>query len=182
MSGMKRILTATALMFLFCIITPAQEIKWYTIEQALELNKKEPKKLVVDVYTDWCVWCKVMDKNTYGNAIIASYLNEKYYPVKLNAEQKENITIGDNTYKFVAQGRRGYHELAAALLNGNLGYPSVVFLDEQIRIIQPFQGYIKARQFDEIMRFIGEEYYKTKTWNDFINTYQSPIAEEEAAK
>jgi len=179
---MRRILAAGILILLLSKISSAQEVKWYSFEQAIELNRKEPKKLVVDVYTDWCAWCKVMDKNTFGNAIIAEYLNKKYYPVKFNAEQKEDITLGDNTYKFVAQGRRGYHELAAALLNGNMGYPSVVFLDEQIRIIQPFQGYIRARQFDEIMRFIGEEYYKTKTWNDFVNTYQSPIADEEAAK
>jgi thioredoxin-related protein len=179
---MKRIVTIVTLTLLLLKISSAQEIKWYTIEQAIELNRKEPKKLMVDVYTDWCVWCKVMDKNTFGNAIIAAYLNEKYYPVKLNAEQKENITIGDDTYKFVAQGRRGYHELAAALLNGNLGYPAIVFLDEQIRIIQPFQGYIKARQFDEIMRFIGDEYYKTTTWDKFVATYQSPIADEEAAR
>ena len=179
---MRRILAVGILILLLSKINSAQEVKWYTIEKAIELNRKEPKKLVVDVYTDWCVWCKVMDKNTFGNAIIAEYLNKKYYPVKFNAEQKENITIGDNTYKFVAQGRRGYHELAAALLNNKMGYPSVVFLDEQIRIIQPFQGYIKARQFDEIMRFIGEEYYKTKSWNDFVETYQSPIADEEAAK
>lgn len=179
---MRRILTAGILILLLSEINSGQVVKWYTIQQAIELNRKEPKKLVIDVYTDWCVWCKVMDKNTFGNTIIAEYLNQKYYPVKFNAEQKENITIGNNTYKFVAQGKRGYHELAAALLNGNLGYPSVVFLDEQIRIIQPFQGYIKARQFDEIMRFIGEEYYKTKTWNDFVDTYQSPITEEEAAK
>ncbi len=179
---MRRILAVGILILLLSKINSAQEVKWYTIEKAIELNRKEPKKLVVDVYTDWCVWCKVMDKNTFGNAIIAEYLNKKYYPVKFNAEQKENITIGDNTYKFVAQGRRGYHELAAALLNNKMGYPSVVFLDEQIRIIQPFQGYIKARQFDEIMRFIGEEYYKTKTWNEFVDTYQSPIANEEVAK
>lgn len=152
----------------------AQEVNWHTIEQAVELNKISPRKFMVDVYTDWCGWCKVMDKNTFGNKIIAEYLNDKYYPVKLNAEQKENITIGENTYKYVAQGR-GYHELAAALLNGNMGYPSVVFLDEQFKIIQPFQGYIKAKQFDEIAKFIGDDLYKTKTWEEFLKTYKSPI-------
>jgi thioredoxin-related protein len=179
---MGRIFLAGLSVLFFAEIVSAQEVKWYTIEQAIELTSKEPRKLVVDVYTDWCVWCKVMDKNTYGNDSIAGYLNRKYYPVKFNAEQKEDITIGDKTFKFVAQGNRGYHQLAAALLNGNMGYPSVVFLDEQIRIIQPFQGYIRARQFDEIARYIGEEYYKTKTWDDFIKTYQSPIPDEETPK
>ena len=158
-------------------INYGQEIKWYTIEQAIELNKKEPRKIIVDVYTNWCSWCKVMDKNTYGNKIIAEYLNKKFYPVKLNAEQKEDITIGGKTYKYVAQGR-GYHELAAALLNGNLGYPSVVFLDEQIKMIQPFQGYIKPKEFDEIAKFIGDDFYKSQKWEDFLKSYKSPIPEE----
>ncbi|MBN2215346.1 MAG: DUF255 domain-containing protein [Bacteroidales bacterium] len=175
---MKGIIATGLSALLFAEIISAQEVKWYTIEQAIELTRQEPRKLVVDVYTDWCVWCKVMDENTFNNDTIAEYLNRRYYPVKLNAEQKGDITIGDNTYKYIAQGNRGYHELAAALLNGKMGYPSVVFLDEQIRIIQPFQGYIKARQFDEIARFIGEEYYKTKTWDDFIKNYQSPIPDE----
>ncbi|MBN2612097.1 MAG: DUF255 domain-containing protein [Bacteroidales bacterium] len=167
-----------ALVFLtFTFGLSAQEVKWYTIEQAVELNKKEPRKFMVDVYTDWCGWCKVMDKNTFGNIIIAEYLNAKYYPVKLNAEQKEDITIGNTTYKYVAQGR-GYHELAAALLNGKMGYPSVVFMDEKLNIIQPFQGYLKPKQFDEIARFFGDDVYKSKTWEDFLKSYKSPIAEE----
>ena len=158
-------------------IVSAQEVKWYSIEQAVELNKKEQKKFMVDVYTDWCGWCKVMDKNTFSNKIIAEYLNSKFYPIKLNAEQKEDIILGNTTYKFVAQGR-GYHELAAAMLNGKMGYPSVVFLDEQIRIIQPFQGYLKPKEFDQIAKFIGDNLYKTKTWEEFLNTYKSPIIEE----
>ena len=126
-------------------------VKWYTIQEAFTLTKTEPKKIIIDVYTDWCSWCKVMDKNTYENQIIAAYLNDKFYPVKFNAEQKEDVVVNGTTYKFVASGSRGYHELAAALLNGQLGYPSTVFLDEETRMIQPVQGYLQPRQFDEII-------------------------------
>ncbi|MFO7656863.1 MAG: DUF255 domain-containing protein [Bacteroidales bacterium] len=159
------------------IVLSAQEINWHTIEQAIELNKKEPRKIMVDIYTNWCGWCKVMDKNTFGNKIIAEYLNTKYYPVKLNAEQQEDITIGNTTYKYVAQGR-GYHELAAVLLNGKMGYPSVVFMDEKLDVMQSFQGYLKPKQFDEISKFIGDDIYKTTTWEEFMKTYKSLVAEE----
>ena len=101
------------------------QVQWYTIEEAFALTKTEPRKIVIDVYTDWCTWCKVMDKNTYENQIIADYLNHKFYAVKFNAEQQEDVFINGTTYKFVASGSRGYHELAAALLNGNMGYPTV---------------------------------------------------------
>ena len=60
----------------------AQEVKWLTFEEAIELNRREPRKIMIDVYTDWCSWCKVMDKNTFNQAVIANYLNKTYYQVK----------------------------------------------------------------------------------------------------
>ena len=156
-------------------LTYAQPVKWYTIEEAMALIKKEPRKIMIDVYTTWCKWCKVMDTATFNNPVIAGYLNEKYYPVKFNAEQKADVTLDGKTYKFVPGGGRGYHELAATLLNGNLGYPSVVFLDEHANMIQPMQGYIQARQFDQIIKFIGGDHYKTQKWEDFMASYVSPV-------
>jgi thioredoxin-related protein len=153
-------------------------VKWYTIEEAFLLTKKEPRKIIIDVYTDWCSWCKVMDSKTFSNKVIADYMNKNFYPVKFNAEQKADVSLNGKTYKFVAGGSRGYHELAAELLNGQLGYPSVVFLDEKTNMIQPIQGYIKAKQFDGIIRFIGDDFYKTKKWEDFQASYVSPVAEE----
>ena len=154
----------------------AQEVKWYTFEEAVEMNKKEPKKILVDVYTDWCGYCKIMDKNTFGNKIVAKYMNTQYYPVKFNAEQKEEVVFNEKTYKFVAQGSRGFHELAAALLNSQMSYPSIVFLDEQIRIIHVQKGYVKPQPFDEIIKFIGGDHWKTESWEEWKSNYNSPIA------
>jgi thioredoxin-related protein len=140
----------------------AQEVEWYSIEEAVVLNSKEPKKMMIDVYTTWCGWCKVMDRNTFSDKNIAEYLNTNFYPVKLNAEQKEVITIGDKNFEYVTVGNRGYNELAVYLLQGQMGFPSVVFLDEEGKLIgQPFQGYKDAKAFDELMKYIGEEKYKT---------------------
>ena len=163
--------------FLFLSLAiDAQQVKWYTFEEAIELNKKEPRKIMIDVYTDWCGWCKVMDRNTFNDSIVSGYLNLKYYPVKLNAEQKEDIKFNDVIFKFVAQGARGYHELAAALLNNQMSYPSVVFLDEKIQIIHVQQGYVQPQPFDEIIKFIGGNYYKNTSWEDWKRGYKSPFA------
>jgi len=162
--------------FLISLTVEAQHVKWYSFEDAIELNKKEPRKIMVDVYTDWCGWCKVMDKSTFNDSIVSGYLNERYYPVKLNAEQRENIQFNEVTFKFVAQGARGYHELAAALLNNQMSYPSVVFLDENIQIIHVQKGYVKAQPFDEIIKFIGGDFYKTTTWEIWKNGYKSPFS------
>jgi thioredoxin-related protein len=153
------------------------EVKWYTIEEAIALTQKEPRKIFVDVYTDWCGWCKVMDKNTFSHEIVADYLNTTYYPVKLNAEQKEDIILGATTYKYVPNGNRGYHELAAALLQGKLSYPSVVFISEKVEVLNVVPGYNKPKEFDQIARFIGDNHYLTKTFDDFVAEYVSPIKE-----
>ena len=166
------------LIFVFALSIPVfsqTSVKWYTIEEAFELTKKEPRKIMVDVYTDWCGWCKVMDKKTFSNEIIAAYLNKNFYPVKFNAEQKADISLNGKIYKYVASGTKGYHQLAYQLLNGQLGYPSVVFLDEKTNMIQPLQGYVEAKPFDVIVRFIGGDAYKTTKWEDFQTTYVSPI-------
>ena len=166
---------------LFVSYTMAAEaqtpVKWYTIEEAFELTKKEPRKIMIDVYTDWCGWCKVMDRKTFSNQVIADYINAKFYAVKFNAEQKTDVTLNGKSYKYVPSGAKGYNELAAELLNGQLGYPSVVFLDEKTNMIQPIQGYIEAKPFDRIIKFIGGDAYKTTKWDDFQATYVSPIPE-----
>lgn len=150
-------------------------VKWYSVEEAFELTKKQPRKIMIDVYTDWCSWCKVMDSMTFSNHIIANYINQNFYAVKFNAEQKSEVVLNGKSYKFIASGRRGYNELAAQLLNGKLGYPSVVFLDEQTNMILPIQGYYEAKPFDQVIKFIGNDAYKTKKWEDFSATYVSPI-------
>ncbi len=155
-------------------VAVGETVKWMSFEQAMEKSKSEKRKIFIDVYTDWCGWCKVMDKNTFSEANVAKILNEEFYPVKFNAEQRENIIFNGTTFKFVPSGNNGYHELAAALLNNKLSYPTVVFLDEEFRMIQPLPGYQKPEEFHRIIQFIGEDHYKTVTWKDWQVKYKSP--------
>jgi thioredoxin-related protein len=149
-------------------------VKWMSFEEAVEKSKTEKRKIFIDVYTDWCGWCKVMDKNTFSEPSIAKILNDKFYPVKFNAEQREDVVFMGNTFKFVASGRNGYHELAASLLNNKLSYPTVVFLDENFKMLQPLPGYQKPEEFHKIVQFIGEDHFKKITWNDWQGKYRSP--------
>lgn len=174
---MKSIILSLVCLVLLGALQAQTPVKWYSVEEAFALNKKEPRKMLIDVYTDWCKWCKVMDNETYSNPVIADYVNKYFYAVKFNAEQKTDVVLNGKTYKFLASGGHGYNELAAELLNGQLGYPSTVFLDEESKMIQPVQGYIKPRQFDGIIKFIGGNDYKTKKWEEFQAGYNSPIVE-----
>lgn len=149
-------------------------VKWLSFEEAVEKSKIEKRKIFIDVYTDWCGWCKVMDKNTFSEEKIAKILNEQFYPVKFDAEQKEDVVFNGTTFKFVESGKSGYHQLAAALLNNQLSYPTVVFLDEEFRMIQPLAGYQKAPEFHKIIQFIGGDHYKKTKWEEWQTIYKSP--------
>ncbi|WP_234735714.1 thioredoxin family protein [Tellurirhabdus bombi] len=147
------------------------KIKWITIQEAYTLHKKKPKKFVIDVYTDWCGWCKVMDSKTFTNPAVIDYVNQNYYAVKLNAEQREDILLGADKFSFVEQGNgRGYHQLAAKLMNNQLSYPTTVFLDEKMGMIQPIAGYLEANAFHQIITFIGGNHFKKEAFEQFKAT------------
>lgn len=151
-------------------------VKWMTWEEAVELNKDAKKKIFVDVYTDWCGWCKKMDKATFQQPHIARFMNEHYYNVKFNAEQKEDIRFNEKLYKFVRTGRRGYHELAAEITMGKLSYPTVVFLDEDLKILQPVPGYQDPQRFERIITYFAMDHFKSTPWKKYLTNYK-PITQ-----
>lgn len=148
-------------------------VQWLTFEEAVEKSKTEKRKIFIDVYTDWCGWCKVMDKKTFNEPAVAKVLNEKYYPVKFNAEQRDDVVFNGTTFKFIEYGGRGTHQLAAALLNNQLSYPSVVFLNEDFAIVTIMKGYQQAPAFHKMAEFIGGDHYKTVKMDQW--QYQSPF-------
>jgi len=143
------------------------KITWLTWEEAIEMNKENPKKIFIDVYTEWCGWCKRMDATTFSDPKVVDYMNEHFYAVKLDAEMKENITFQDQEFKFVMSGKRGIHTLAYSLLEGKLSYPSFVTLNENLDRIAISPGYKKPDQLIKELRFAAEEKYKDGSWNDY---------------
>ena len=149
----------------FKIISVENTLTWISFEQAVELQKKEPRKILIDVYTDWCGWCKKMDKYTYTDQSVINNLNTKYYLVKFNAEQKEDIQFKDKTFKFKAEYKA--HELAVSLLNGQMSYPSTVFLDEDMNMLTTVPGYLTPKEINPILVYFGDNIYKTKNWKEY---------------
>jgi thioredoxin-related protein len=156
------------------MVTAQSAVKWLTWEDAVTLSKKEPRKFFVDVYTDWCGWCKKMDKMTFDNPAVATYLNANYYPIKFNAEQRSEIKLKDKSYQYVGSGRSGYHELAKKITFGRLSYPTIVFLDENLEVIQPIPGYKEAQDFQVIMKYFAEDHHKTTPWNKYYEMQGQP--------
>jgi len=150
-------------------------IEWLSIEEALERNEKEPRLILIDLYTDWCGWCKRMDQTTFKNEDVAKYLGKKYYAVKMDGEFKKPIKVGDQTFKFVDEGRRGYHELAAALMNGQMSYPTIVILGSDLSKLTIAPGYKDPPMMDKILKYFGEGHNKTTAWTVFDKTYRSRV-------
>jgi thioredoxin-related protein len=167
--------------FINYLQAPADELKgpvhWYTFHDAVELQKKTPKPIMVDVYTSWCGPCKMMSSTTFGNEIIAKYLNEKFYPVKFNAETRDSVSF--NGFVFKNNNPEGtarpVHEFAISILDGKLFYPSLVFLDEKIQRIQTITGYQTPQQFEPMIKYFGSGSYKNTKYEDFQKTFTPEI-------
>jgi thioredoxin-related protein len=139
-------------------------IKWLTFEQAIDVAKKEKRKVIIDVYTDWCGWCKKMDATTFSHPKIVEYINKKYYAVKLNAES-------DKSFNF--KGQKVTERQLASQFFKVTAYPTTVYLDENFDLISPVPGFWEAREYDKVIHFFGEDQFKKQTWDDFQKSYKS---------
>jgi len=133
---------------LVSIVTQAQEVKWMTMKDAVAAQKKNKKPIFIDAYTVWCGPCKMLDKNTFSDPKVAKVLNEKYNPVKFNAEGDEEIQFGGKLYKNPGyqearkNSRNGFHEFAAFI--GVQAYPDMFILDSEGKKVKEILGYHTA--------------------------------------
>lgn len=151
------------------------KIDWVSIEEVEKLSQKEKRKVMIDLYTSWCGWCKKMDKSTFQNAEVADYVNENFYAVKFDAENKNILKFKGQDYAFVKAGRRGYNQLAHNFASGRMSYPTISFLDEELEVIQAFPGFKNPDQFDPLLHYINENHYNSKTFLQFAKTYKAEL-------
>ena len=151
-------------------------IRWYSFEEAYRLNKKKPKKIFVDVYTDWCGWCKKMDAETFANPYIAKYMSDHFYCVKLDAERKDTVVLDGQTFVNPnPTGKRSTHKLAVELLRGKMSYPSYVFLNEKGQSLTTVAGYQKAQDFEGVLTYFGSDAYLKATWEEYRANFKGEL-------
>ncbi|MEJ5304271.1 MAG: DUF255 domain-containing protein [Bacteroidales bacterium] len=147
----------------------ARGIQWMSFEEAVKRNEGYPKKKIfIDVYTDWCGWCKKMDAETFADSTVAAYMSRIFWCVKLNAERQDTVEYAGRKWTSTQPGQpRAPHQLAAALLQGRMSYPSYVILDENNNKITSLAGYQQASQFILVLRYFGENLHFQLPWEEF---------------
>ena len=148
------------------LIYAQQKVEWIELDNNTKINNNG-KKIIIDLYTDWCGWCKVMDRNTFTNPDVIDHINNNFVPVKFDAEYQNSVVFNNNSYNFVKSGRKGINELAYYLTNGNLSYPMTVFLDENYNLITLLPGYHKPNFYNLVLKYIGEDYWKDMSWDEY---------------
>jgi thioredoxin-related protein len=146
-------------------------VKWLTWAQAQEAQKKKPKKVFVDVYTDWCGWCKRMDATTFENPAIAKYMNDNFYCVKFNAETKEEIVFKGE--KYGNDGRN--NKLATFLLQNRMSYPTTLYLDEELNLLSAVPGYMAPKDAEPILSYFVTNSFKTTPWEEYQKSFKSTL-------
>lgn len=124
------------------------ELSWMTMEDISQLasSSKNDKKVLVDVYTDWCGWCKVMDRKTFSDPEVIAYLSKNFHVVKFDAEQREAVNYRGKVYEWQPAGRRGINLLGYELLKGKMSFPSLVYLNENLDPIKVSPGFKEPAQ------------------------------------
>ncbi len=166
---MFRIIIALSVVFVIGSVSNAQSgeksIRWYTFEEAVKLSKEQPRKIFIDVYTGWCGWCKKMDATTFKDPAVIELANKYFYSVKFDAETRDSIYF-DNRY-FIYSPEKRSNELASALLNGKMSYPTTVYLNEDFSMLSPVPGYLTSDVLSKILKYYGENFHKQISWEEF---------------
>jgi thioredoxin-related protein len=183
---MKRVFLSSVLLLgiivwsSFSISSPTLEagksINWISLEEAAALSEKKPKMIMVDIYATWCGYCKKMDKTTFTHPEVVKYINEHFYAVKLDAEEKNTLNFAGQEYKYIRNGKSGMNQLAMELMDGTDGMlPTIVMLDKELKIKSQIPGYQSPRDMDMLMHYFGEDYYKKVKWGIFKMNYRPRI-------
>jgi len=153
---MKRVLILFAA-FLFLGITSfksGEGIKWMDFNSGYDLAKKKNKVMLVDVYTDWCGWCKRMDRDTYEHSEIYPVVTKDFVAIKFNPE------VTDVMYSFEGRKYNG-SDLAGLISNYNLtGYPTTIFIYPKEKKSEVIAGYKNAEQMKVVLADIKTKFYK----------------------
>lgn len=153
------------------VLAQKETIQWRSFEEVEKLMKEHPKRIFFNAYTDWCGWCKRLDKQTFTNPQLVAYINEHFYAIRMNAESKDPITYKGRTFNYKPDIRM--HELAAELMMGARSFPFTAIVEKDGMNISPIPGFMKAGEFESILKYIQDGRSANISWADWQKTFKS---------
>ncbi len=144
--------------------------RWMTLQQVSDSLQKQKKPVLIDLYTDWCGWCKVMDKKTYANKKVGAYLGEKFYAAKVDAETRGAITWKGKTYTFNQNYRT--NDFAVYLTKGQLSYPTTVIIPVDGEP-QAIPGYLTPPELELLVKYFGDGHERKMAFEDYQKGFKS---------
>lgn len=131
------------------------QIKNHQFEEIENLQKSQNRNTIIFIKTDWCNYCKAMENTTFKNQKLTKAINQNFYFINFNAEEKQDITFAGKTFHYKPTGKNtGIHELAETLTEGKTTYPSLIILSPQNEIIFQYNGYLKSSELLDILNKI----------------------------
>jgi thioredoxin-related protein len=151
--------------------TKKDKVQWLTMSELQEAYQKEPRPVLFDVYTHWCGWCKVMDKDTYSNDNVVNYINAHYYAVKFDAESKDSVYWGTKKFGYIEAYKT--NEFAAYLTYNQLSFPTTVFVPDMNAQPAPLAGFLKPSELEPPLKFFGDGFYKSQNYPEYIKKFSA---------
>lgn len=147
-----------------------EQIRWMSLQDAEKQYRSTGKTILIDLYTDWCSWCKVMDKKTYSHPEVIKYINEHFLPVKLNAESKATISWNGKDYAYQQANR--INSYAIYLTRGQLSFPTTVFIAGPDPDPQAVPGFLEPRDMESLLRYFGDGHYGKTPFDAYIKGFK----------
>ncbi|MEO1628564.1 MAG: thioredoxin fold domain-containing protein [Bacteroidota bacterium] len=152
-------LAAIVLLLFLCTPLRAQEevrIQWLSFEQLEDSLSVNPKKVFIDFYTDWCTYCRKMDKLVFTNPKVIDQLNGEYYAVRFNAETEASISFGGQVLvnEQLGKSRTPLHQIAQllALRQGEFTAPTIVVLNEEFSVTSRHFEYLDSKKILQVLQ------------------------------
>jgi thioredoxin-related protein len=140
----------------------ADSLIWHKYDEGLAKAKKEKKHVLVAFYTNWCGWCRRMDKSTYGDKEVKKVLNKDYVPIKVNAESKEKVEV---------DGKK-ITETELARQFRVRSYPITWFLKQSGEKIAPYLGYVDAQNFLKVLNYMKDDLYDKMSFDEYLKNQE----------
>ncbi len=152
-----------------------QIIEWHTFSELAELMKKEPRKIIVSLHTEWSFTSKIMFAKTFTNPVIAEYINKNYYAVRFDAISKDSVVYNGKTFYNPPGQTHPFHQLGVEFLQGKMSFPAVIFIDKNYGLLSAVPGYFAPKAFEPVMSFFFDEAYKEKQWPDYVKNFVGKV-------